>query len=81
MLLGILRENETVLLSTHLIEEVKDFISRAILIRKGEIIGDCNVETLEEEGTDLMAYIKARYHYRDDRVSSTLHELTDDEEG
>lgn len=81
VLLGILRENETVLLSTHLIEEVKDFISRAILIRKGEIIGDCNVETLEEEGTDLMAYIKARYHYRDDRVSSTLHELTDDEEG
>ena len=81
VLVGLLEPRETILLSTHLIEEVKDFISRAILIRKGEIIGDCNVETLEEEGTDLMAYIKARYHYRDDRVSSTLHELTDDEEG
>ncbi len=30
VLLGILEEHETVLLSTHLLEEVKDFISRAI---------------------------------------------------
>ena len=40
VLLGILEPNETVLLSTHLIEEVSDFIGRAILIRKGRIVGD-----------------------------------------
>ena len=51
--MGILEPNETVFLSTHLIEEVSDFISRAILIHKGEIVGDVSVMELEEEGKDL----------------------------
>ena len=80
VLLGILTEQETVLLSTHLIEEVKDCISRAVLIREGAIVGDCTVEALEESGKDLMTYIKETYHYRPDRVSQALDALTDGEE-
>ena len=76
VLLGILEPNETVLLSTHLIEEVKDFISRAVLIRKGEIVGDVSMEQLEENGQDLMSYIKETYQYRSDRVSKALDELS-----
>ena len=79
-LLGILEEHETVLLSTHLLEEVKDFISRAILLNKGELVGDCTAEELEEQGKDLMSYVKETYHYRDDRVSRALHDLTGGEE-
>ena len=79
VLLGILEEHETVLLSTHLLEEVKDFISRAVLIRKGELVGDCTVEELEEQGTDLMTYVKETYHYQDDRVSRALSDLTGEE--
>ena len=81
MLLGILTEQETVLLSTHLIEEVKDCISRAVLIREGVIVGDCTADALEESGRDLMTYIKETYHYRADRVSRALGELTDGEAG
>ena len=81
VLLGILTEQETVLLSTHLIEEVKDCISRAVLIREGVIVGDCTADALEESGRDLMTYIKETYHYRADRVSRALGELTDGEAG
>ena len=76
-----LTERETVLLSPHLIEEVKDCISRAVLIREGGIVGDCSAEELEESGRDLMGYIKETYHYRPERVSQALDALTDGEEG
>ena len=64
-----------------LIEEVKDCISRAVLIREGGIVGDCSAEELEESGRDLMGYIKETYHYRPERVSQALDALTDGEEG
>ena len=76
VLLGILNPNETVLLSTHLIEEVSDFIGRAILIREGQVVGDVSTMELEEQGLTLMDYIKQTYHYRSDRVSRALDQLT-----
>ena len=76
VLLGILEPNETVILSTHLIEEVSEFIGRAVLIRKGEIVGDISTLELEEQGLSLMEYIKKTYHYRPDRVSKALNDLT-----
>ena len=79
VLLGILEPNETILLSTHLLEEVEPIISRAILMHKGEIIGDSTMEELENEGLSLMQYVKHRYHYRNDRVGKALRELTGEE--
>lgn len=75
VLLGILEPNETILLSTHLIEEVSGFIGRAILIRQGEIVGDITMDELEEQGKSLMTYIKETYHYRADRVSKALSDI------
>ena len=80
VLAGILEPNETVLLSTHLIEEVSDFIGRAVLIRHGRIVGDITVEELEEKRQTLMEYIKDTYHYRADRVSRALGDITGEEE-
>lgn len=79
VLLGILEPHETVLLSTHLIEEVSDFIGRAILIRKGKIVGDASMSELEDSGRNLMGYIKETYNYRADRVSKALNDLTGEE--
>ena len=79
VLSGILNENETVILSTHLIEEVSDFIGRAILIREGEIIGDKKADELENEGKTLMSYIKETYHYRPDRVGKALSDIMGEE--
>lgn len=80
VLLGILEPHETVILSTHLIEEVSGFIGRAVLIREGEIVGDKSMDELEDEGKDLMTYIKETYRYRPDRVSRALSDLTGEEE-
>lgn len=76
VLLGILEPRETVLLSTHLIEEVSDFVGRAILLRRGEVVGDVTTSELEEQGMTLMGYIKKTYHYRADRVSRALDEIS-----
>ncbi|MBQ7322654.1 MAG: ABC transporter ATP-binding protein [Clostridia bacterium] len=79
VLLGILEPHETVLLSTHLIEEVSDFIGRAVLIRHGKIVGDVTAEQLEEEGKSLTAYIKETYHYRNDRVLRVLEDMSEED--
>lgn len=76
VLLGILRDTETVLLSTHLLEEVSSFIGRAILLRQGKIVGDVSMLELEEQGSDLMAFVKQTYRYKSDRVSRALDDLT-----
>lgn len=77
VLLGILEPTETVVLSTHLLEEVQNFIGRAVLIRQGRIVGDASMDELEEAGKDLMTYVKETYHYRSDRVSKALSDLTE----
>lgn len=79
VLMGILEPEETVILSTHLIEEVADFIGRAILIRRGRVVGDADVLDLEEQGISLMDYIRKTYHYKADRVSKALGEITGEE--
>lgn len=80
VLLGILEPEETVILSTHLIEEVSGFVGRAVLIRQGKLIGDADVMELEERGMSLMDYIKKTYHYQEDRVSKALKDITGEEE-
>ncbi len=72
VLLGLLTERETVLLSTHLIEEVSGFIGRAVLLRDGVIIGDTQTEELPGS---LLDYVKTTYHYRADRVAKTIEKM------
>ena len=79
VLLGILEPNETIILSTHLLEEVESFIGRAILLRKGSLAGDVTTEELEESGKSLMDYVKQTYNYETDRVIKALSKMTDEE--
>lgn len=76
VLLGILEPEETVLLSTHLIEEVENFVSRAVILKNGRVLGDVSTLELEERGERLVDYVKESYHYRPDRVSRALDRLT-----
>lgn len=80
MLLGILEPTETVLLSTHLIEEVANFIGRAVLLRQGQIVGDVQTAELEEQGQDLLGFVKEMYHYRADRVGRAIGKIAGEEE-
>lgn len=78
VLLGILEPNETVILSTHLLEEVEQFISRAVLLKKGKIVGDVSLLSLQEQGKDLISYVKEVYSYQADRVLKALTDLNEE---
>ena len=80
LLLGLLEPQETIILSTHLLEEVQHFISRAVLLDRGTIAGDVTTGELEERGESLMDFVKSSLHYRGDRVLETLEGLDDGEE-
>ena len=80
LLLGLLEPGETIILSTHLLEEVQHFISRAVLLDRGTIAGDVTTGELEERGESLMDFVKSSLHYRGDRVLKTLEGLDDGEE-
>lgn len=81
VLLGILEPEETILLSTHLLEEVESFIGRAVLLHRGRIAGDVTTLELEESGKSLMDYVKETYRYRTDRVVKALSQMTEEERG
>lgn len=80
VLLGILEPTETVILSTHLLEEVSGFISRAVLLRNGRVVADTTTLELDEQGKNVLDFVKETYHYRADRVSKALSELTGEED-
>lgn len=75
VLLQILTEDETVIVSTHLIEEIADYIDRAILIRKSEIIDDLYVEDIEASGKSLIEIVKEKYDYRADRIRTAVEQM------
>ena len=79
VLLGILEEHETLILSTHLIEEVAGFVGRAVLLKEGRIHADIDMLELEERGTDLSSFIKTVYGYQRDRVANALDRLRGEE--
>ena len=81
LLLGILEPGETVFLSTHLLEEVERFISRAVLLHKGGIAGDISMMELENQGRGLMEAVREIFGYKRDRVSRALSEILDEREG
>ena len=76
VLAGVLEPGETVILSTHLIEEVSNFVSRTVLIHEGKIIGDASAEELEEKGLSLIDYVKETYNYRADRVARAIESIS-----
>ena len=79
LLLGLLEPGETIVLSTHLLEEVQHFISRAVLLDRGAVAGDVTTGALEERGESLMDFVKSALHYRSDRVLKALEQLDDGE--
>ncbi|MFC4598701.1 ABC transporter ATP-binding protein [Cohnella hongkongensis] len=48
-----LRGDETVLIATHLIDEIENVIDRAIVLHKGLIRADVRIDELREAGTSL----------------------------
>lgn len=75
VLVSVLHEDETVIISTHLIEEIADYINRAILIRKSRIIDDLSVDEINASGKSLIEIVKEKYDYRADRIKTAVEQM------
>ena len=53
-------KNKTIILSTHIMQEVENICTRVILIHKGNMIDDQNIETLKKKKIKLENYFKEK---------------------
>ena len=51
-------KDKSVLLSTHIIQEVDKMCNRIIIISKGKIVDDKQIADLQKEGLDLENYFR-----------------------
>ena len=51
-------KNKTVLLSTHIMQEVDKMCNRIIIINKGKIIDDKKISTLQNQNIDLEKHFR-----------------------
>lgn len=68
VLLGMLEPTECLILSTHLIEEIKNFVGRVVLLNQSRLVGDKSCNELEENGIDLITWMRKVYHYDEKRA-------------
>lgn len=63
VLLGLLQPEECLILASHLIEELKNFVSRVVLLQGGKLLADRTTEALDQEGIELIPWMKQLYSY------------------
>ena len=68
VLLGLLQPEECLILASHLIDELKAFVSRVVLLRKGKILADMTTDELDREGLELIPWIKQLYGFENRAV-------------
>ena len=67
-----LKEDETILISTHLIEEIENFIDRAVILRFGRIVSDFYTDDIRSVGKTLATIMTEITGYEKDRYTSIL---------
>lgn len=78
LLLGILEDHECLVIATHLVEEINNVVSRTILLGHNKLIGDKTTEQLQEEGLDIVSWMKKRYRYNENKAYETLSRLEEE---
>jgi len=66
---GSLRDNETILLSTHLVGEVEHFIDRALVLHKGKLAADADMDDLHQSGGTLPGLLRDATGYDEQRAA------------
>lgn len=67
LMISSLKSDETILISTHLINEIENFIDRAIILRYGRIKADFYIDDIRNEGKDLAPVMMAISGYKEDK--------------
>ncbi len=67
-----LKTDETIVIATHLIDEVEQFIDRAVIIRYGRIYADKTREELTNDGENLESLMQTAAGYDENRYKKLL---------
>lgn len=78
LLAGMLRREESVLLATHLVEEVRYLINRALLLQNGKLISETTAEQLEQQGLELPEWLRLESGYQPGRAAQALEKLEEE---
>ena len=74
MLLSLLNDEETVLISSHDIDDIDQVIDRAVVLRRGRIVQDVVMEELHERGISLKECLNDIEKYDPNRVNLLFEE-------
>lgn len=68
LMAGFIEADSVILIATHLISEIENFITRAIFIDDGHICGDYQMEELAEQNLHLLDKAKELFGYDENRI-------------
>ncbi|MDQ2087442.1 hypothetical protein RBH29_13500 [Herbivorax sp. ANBcel31] len=66
------KEDESIIVATHLIDEIQNVLSRAIILKKGRMAVDVSTEELEKDGKTLYQLMKEVHNYNENRVDEII---------
>ena len=74
LMAGSLRGEETILLVTHHVEEIEPFIDRAIILHKGQVAADAEMDELREQGRSLVELLQQATGYDPEKFAKIFDE-------
>ena len=80
LLLSLLNDEETVLISSHDIDDIDKVIDRAVVLRRGRIVQDVCMEELHDQGLSLKECLNDIEKYDPNRVNLLFEEGSDPHE-
>ncbi|MDQ2086933.1 ABC transporter ATP-binding protein [Herbivorax sp. ANBcel31] len=72
LMIANLKEDESIIVATHLIDEIQNVLSRAVILKKGRIAADVSIEELEKDGKNLYQLMKEVHRYNENRVDEII---------
>ncbi|MBU9720007.1 MULTISPECIES: ATP-binding cassette domain-containing protein [Bacillaceae] len=72
MMISILRTDETILISSHFVNEIENIIDRALIFERGRIQGDYYIDDLREEGKELSEVMKTISGYQENKYQNAM---------
>ena len=65
--------DETIIIATHMIDEIEHFIDRAIFLENGHVVKDVQIEEMQAEHQSLEELMKETFHYDEDRFKNMFY--------
>lgn len=72
LMISSLKQDETILITTHQIDEIEQVIDRAVILHHGRIKADCYIDEIREQGKSLAELMAEAAGYQEDNFTKVL---------